>query len=436
MFIDTFIDSNDDTFNENIIETAKVNTLLKTLKLLKMKIIDTILQTQFEFLDLIENMDYIKINLDSFYISWINKNYKSPICNIIKNITKQFKLEKQNGISIILYFTQILNKFEKHMLIAFNHIFIHLIKFYIAKFATIKINEHNILNNNTTTNKINDKFTYKYNSTSNSKYKQILQTYNLIIKYCYYVEKECWKKQKCKLSNSDRMNLTLKKALSTCYLWIYPNLELNDIIYINNINLDNRYTIIDNKYTTFDNNSIINNIQDIWKYKMKNIEWFTIHTQLLDDIHDIDEDLNDGITTSCLNIYELNQYNLMEQKLNGLNLLLCDIDKYLHYIHNNYNMYDIMCDIMCDNNINNEIFTCDINVKYCIKSYMHFVIYSILPIINLIKNKKHNLITNKNNANIEQNIDKYLKCCIFNINYIEKIKNIKNNNKHKLLDLI
>jgi hypothetical protein len=169
---------------------------------------------------------------------------------------------------------------------------------------------------------------------------------------------------------------------------------------------------------------------------MKNIEWFTIHTQLLDDIHDIDEDLNDGITTSCLNIYELNQYNLMEQKLNGLNLLLCDIDKYLHYIHNNYNMYDIMCDIMCDNNINNEIFTCDINVKYCIKSYMHFVIYSILPIINLIKNKKHNLITNKNNANIEQNIDKYLKCCIFNINYIEKIKNIKNNNKHKLLDLI
>ena len=374
IFIDNFIDDDFDIVNN---DTIKCNSISKRklIKYLKMQIIESILNTQFQFLDLLVENNYLeehKNYLESFYSSWFDKNYISSnekLLSIYKNKIKD-NIKDEN----IKYY---LDTFEDKMIIVFNHLFSHLLLFYVNNYST-----NNELSNN-------------------KKYKHISQ-YNNIIKYCFHIEKECWLKQNGEMDDMIRMKLTIQKGLSTCYLWFYGTL--------NYLNYDEKVSREDFNY----------------KDRFKIIEWFSIYTQLLDDIHDCKDDYKNGISTSCVchigdgdgdddgdgNV-DSNNINLDKMIITGCIMLLNNLDEYLEYLHNRM--------LECAPSGDKLLYTQNIKV------FISFIVYTILPHLKTISKSGDDGLISK--------VGKYLKCCEFNIGYLKKIRHIKNENKDILWKL-
>jgi hypothetical protein len=382
IFIDNFIDDDFDIL-DNVSIKCKDISERKLLKYLKMQIIENILNIQFQFLDLLVENNYLethKNTLDSFYSSWFDKNYissnkkllliyNSKVGDTVRdkvgddNIRDEIKNSKQSE-NIKSY----LDTFEDKMIIVFNHIFSHLLEFYVNYYNT---------NTNTNTDEL----------LNSKKYNHISQ-YNDIIKYCFHIEKECWLKQKGEMVEMDRMKLTIQKGLSTCYLWFYGTL---------NCEFD------DEKVSRADFN---------YEDRFKIIEWFSIYTQLLDDIHDIKDDYKNGISTSCIchigdGDVDSNNKKLNKMIITGCIMLLNNLDKYLECLYNRM----LECNTIGDKLL----------YKKSINIFISFVVYTILPHLDIISNSGDDGLISK--------VGKYLDCCEFNIGYLKRLRNIKNENK-------
>jgi hypothetical protein len=379
IFIDNFIDDDFDILDN---DTIKCDNIVerKLIKYLKMQIIEGILNTQFQFLDLLVENNYLEEHkniLDSFYSSWFNKNYISSnekLLSVYKNKVEENEIKsKIKNSKQYENIKSYLDTFEDKMITIFNHLFRHLLLFYVNYYIT---------NNELSNNK-------KHNC--DSQYNHISQ-YNNIIKYCFHIEKECWLKQKGEMDDMGRMKLTIQKGLSTCYLWFYGTLNY------------------------WDNDEKVSREDFNYEDRFKIIEWFSIYTQLLDDIHDCKDDYKNGILTSCvchIGDSDGNNINLDKMIIIGCIMLLNNLDKYLECLYNRM--------LEC-NTIGNRLL-----YKKSINIFISFVVYTILPHLDTISNSGDDSLISK--------VGKYLECCEFNIGYLKRIRYIKNENKDILWKL-
>jgi len=226
-----------------------------------------------------------------------------------------------------------------------------------------------------------------------------IKHYNIIIKYCFYIELKCYKLQHYKsntiISNDILMKLTLEKALSTIYLWIFGT--------VNNYMLVPRS---DREGTGVKGEMEASVYADIKYY----ISMFVILTQLVDDLHDFNNDIESDIMTSSINkvIIEMNNKRLardiMYCKINNISRACNELYKYLDVL----NQYQIG-----DNYI---------------KGFINFYIYGIVPY--LIDTEIYNkLCGNTYIANL-------INCSYFDINYLLELRKLKNEHKHILLNAI
>jgi hypothetical protein len=248
-----------------------------------------------------------------------------------------------------------------------------------------------------------------------------IKHYNIIIKYCFYIELKCYKlqyittntthnldatikqatiKQKTipNIHNDNNiiMKLTLEKALSTIYLWIFGT--------VNNYMLVPRSCI---EVTGVEVTGVETSVYDGIKYY---IGMFVILTQLIDDLHDFDNDIESGIMTSSINkvIIEMNNKKLARD------IMYCKINNISRACNELYKYLDVLIKYNSSDNY--------------IKGFINFCIYGIVPYLTDTE------IYNKLCGNTY--ITDLINCSYFDINYLLELRKLKNEHKHILLNAI